>query len=222
MTNYFGRTNYVSNSMLTDLDMMMKGTSFGGNMKAIFDFGNLIDALLTEPELVSYTNKTVLLHEGDVASFTDEQWYRALEMRKAGLKHPILGPIIKTFDKQTIKMIDKFDINGFGFSFSLPVRCKYDFIKEALRMGCDLKSTACTTHKSFVQSLSVLSYDRQGAWYMDLGGLDRFMFIGISKIANKKGEHDIFVHAIQKGDEMYQSGKSKYEYLATQYFLLIQ
>ena len=221
MDNYYDIKSHVSNSTLGELDMMISGRTFGANMQQVFNFGNLVDALLLEQHLVNHTERTLSLNTGGIASYTDDEWTRAINMRRAGRNHPILSSMISICDKQCVKMIDNFRIDGCGFSFSLPVRCKYDMVNYLHKIGADLKTTACKTQKAFVESLSALNYDRQGAWYMDLGELDRFFYIGICKTPNRKGEHEIFVHAIERGDEMYQSGKEKYQYLATQYYFSI-
>lgn len=221
MGNYYDITSHVSNSMLGDLDRMIKGFEFGAGMQSVFNFGNLVDALLLESHLVDFSSKSLALNTGETATFTDDEWTRALNMRTAGKRHPILSQLISISEKQCVKMIDEFEIQGEGFTFKLPVRCKYDMVHYLSQMGGDLKTTACTTQKAFTESLTHLNYDRQGAWYMDLGNLNKFFYIGICKTPNKKGIHEVFVHAIQRGDEMYLAGKAKYQYLATQYFFLI-
>lgn len=221
MDNYYDITSHVSNSKLTELKMWLNGLSFGDNMQPIFDFGNLIDGMLTEKEKLNFVYKTMKSEHGRIVQFTDEEWQRALNMRRDGLSNPILKMLVDNFDSQSVIMLDEFKIEGVEFNIVLPVRCKFDFLKQEWKMGADLKSTACTTQTAFLASLYHLDYDRQAAWYMDLASLDKFTFVGICKTPNKKGKHDIFVHALERGDEMYLSGKAKYQHLAIQYYFLI-
>jgi len=221
MDNYYDITSHISNSTLTSFDMLMNGRSFGDNMQPIFDFGNLIDGMLTEKEKLNFITHEMKSENGRVVQFSESDWQKACNMKKDGLKNEMLKMMVEHFDTQSIIMIDRFPISGMGYDIVLPVRCKFDFLKQDWKMGGDLKSTACTTIKAFIMSLFHLNYDRQAAWYMDLANLDKFVFVGISKIPNKKGIHEVFTHAIMRGDEMYESGKQKYQYLATNYYFLI-
>lgn len=223
MDNYYDIDTHASNSDLGRLQNLINGTDpfSNDNMQAIFDFGSLVDCMLLEPENVIYSEKKLLVPSGGDVVFDDATWMRAVNMRDAGRKDKVLSMYINSMSTQQILLVDDFKIEYMGNSFTFPARCKYDLVSTAMRMGADLKTTACTSLKSFHQTITAMDYDRQAAWYMDLGGLDNFMFIGISKQPNRRGQHEVFHVAITRDSELYESGVAKYRRLAYLYKLLI-
>lgn len=220
--SYYDITDYVSNSDLGELDRMLHGGGFfSGNIEQIFAFGNLVDALISEPELVNFEDKTVCDAHGVILHFTEAEWLKAQKMRHAALNHPFVKLLVEHMEFQVVAKVAEFEINCDYAHFFIPARGKADGIAAAIKTGMDLKTTACLHLASFIKSLMLFNYDRQAAWYMDLFKLDRFVFVGISKVANKKGVHEIFIHAVERGDEMYLSGLKKYQKLAYQYKTLI-
>ena len=217
--NYYKDNRYVSNSALSRIERALIGAP---DIKGGFlQFGSLVDALITEPELVDFDNKTITDSAGDVFAFTQADWAKAEQMRQAAYQHPFLKLMVQSMEFQCEKYIDNFLVDSSIASFYLPVKCKYDGVNWAAKFGMDLKTTSCTNMESFKKSIELFSYDRQAAWYMDLGGLNRFVFAGISKIKNKLGEHEIFIHAVERGDAMYKAGLAKYQRLALLYDMLI-
>jgi len=216
--NYYDIPDYASNSDLGELDRLLNGGhEFGGDKKTIFAFGNLVDALISEPELVNHENQTVKDAHGEVLTFTQVEWDKAQRMRKAALDHPFVKLLVGCMEFQVVAINPKFEIDCEYAKFTIPARGKADGIAKAIKTGMDLKTTACTNLKAFIDSLMLFDYDRQSAWYMDLFGLDRFIFVGIGKTQNRKGQHEIFIHAVERGDEMYKSGLAKYQKLAFMY-----
>jgi hypothetical protein len=167
--------------------------------------------MLTEPDLVDYHEKTLLDSYENEIRFEPEQWHTALDMVSKLKANPMIKLLLSQGDSQCIKMLDNFEPYG------VPVRCKLDFHVPKMKLGADLKTTACKTQTQFYNSLATFDYDRQGAWYMDIMGLDKFSFIGISK----HKPYDIFTYSCVRGDEFYLRGKAKYEWLLERYVMLI-
>lgn len=204
--NYYARPQ-VSNSDLGNLKAEMYGLQKPDNIQEIYDFGNLVDAMLTEPNLIDYSNQSIWLHN-DWQKVDDVKWKLANKMVQSMLKDPFISLVVKKMKGQ-YEFYKRLDLEYEGFEFSINARAKYDGIAKPLKTGLDYKTTACTTDKAFIQSLDHFDYDRQCAWYMDIAGLDRFWFIGISK-KNMK----VFKYAVSRDDEFYIKGKQKYLRLA--------
>lgn len=220
--NYYDIKSHISNSDLGRLKMEIAGETMNiDNLQAIFDFGNLVDSMLLEPENLIFSKRTLNITSGGQVTFEPHVWQQALNMRDEGRKDSILSSYLAVADTQSVLMIDEFDVNYIGYEFKIPVRCKYDLVNRSMKIGADLKTTAAKTKTDFMNAVNMFDYDRQAAWYMDLGELDTFMFIAISKHPDRKGRHPIFHHAIERGDEMYSSGRRKYEYLSYMWKLLL-
>jgi hypothetical protein len=204
--NYYSRPQ-VSNSDLGNLKGEMYGLQKPPNIQDIYDFGNLVDAMLTEPNLIDYHEKRIWLHD-EWKIVQPEKWMLAEKMVSAMMLDPFISIVVKKMIGQ-YEFYKRLHLEYEGFEFSIDARAKYDGIAKQLSTGLDYKTTACTTHKAFIQSLDHFDYDRQCAWYMDIASLDRFWFVGISK-KNQK----VFKYAVQRGDEFYKRGKQKYLKLA--------
>lgn len=190
-------------------------------MQAIFDFGSLVDCMLLEPENVLYSEKKLIIPSGGEVVFEDAVWQRAIAMRDSGRSDRLLSMYIKAMQAQITLKVDFFSVNYMGTEFTIPARCKYDLCSLPMKIGADLKTTSCTSLKAFKDMISLMDYDRQAAWYMDLGKLDNFMFIGISKVPNKKGKHEVFHVAFDRDSDIYKSGLAKYQRLSYLYKLLV-
>jgi hypothetical protein len=213
--DYFENDQYISNSdlgMLQDLISCKEER----DLSPYYNFGTLIDALITEPHKVDHDAKSV---KG--IKFSDEAWETALAMREAGKEDRMLRLMCMAASFQKEVYNPSFTIEYDGYVFTVPVRMKADFYVQVLVSAGDLKSTACTTYKSFLAAIDLFDYDRQAAWYMDIAELYQFVIVGISKVKNRKGKHDIFKKVITRGDDMYLRGREKYSRLAWLYKFLI-
>lgn len=207
---YYSRQE-VSNSALSELEKYWLPQQLVIDLEAAYRFGSLLDAMITEPDKVNYFNRTV-----DGTLFNQDDFYKATEMKRIFFRDPFCKALAAQSDMQKVTVIHDWPIDYNGFVFELDVRCKWDFFRSDIDLGADLKSTACTSQKQFEQSIHHFSYDRQAAWYMDLGQKNNFMFIGISKTA----PHKIFKVPVRRGDNIYKSGRAKYEELAFRYWYL--
>lgn len=175
--------------------------------------GSLIDAYITEPLSLQISENSVRISGLDY-EYTQEDLKLAKRMSAAFFQNEFCRKLHHVSDTQTIF----FHVRHFfydNFSFSLECRCKYDFYSRMLGWGADLKSTICTTEKQCREALKNFNYDRQAAWYMDLSDSDQFMIIFVSKINFK-----VFLIPIKRGDDLYLSGREKYEDLAFHWYIL--
>lgn len=99
-------------------------------------------------------------------AFAMEGMYKSLHSCKLFLKH-LPGAIVE----KTI-----YHKNAFGIH---PMHGTIDLRKR--RVGIDLKTTSCETEEDFITKAITLGYPRQGVVYTELGDLDEFYFIGVSK-----------------------------------------
>jgi hypothetical protein len=208
MDDYFCRPE-VSNSDLT----WLKNELYPSEMpdpEYAFSFGNLLDAMVTEPEKVDHFNFTC----GD-DQFTQEEFEKARQMKKAFMKDELCQRIFKASEFQKVMAMPsmKFD---YDVPFSLPVRCKWDFWMPSVQYGADLKSTVATTQKQFEDAARYFDYDRQRFFYMNIARAKQDLLIGISK-----ENFHVFKIPIRQGDDFWKAGREKALELAFRYFLLI-
>jgi hypothetical protein len=204
----------VSNSDLKELRRLYNVAALR-DLAKVFGFGSLVDALLTERWKVDFTRCT-LNDDGREISFASADFALALRLVEYLQADPLIRLFLDTMVGQYIfRRTLKFTYEG--DEYQIRGRCKFDLFSRVHRFGLDFKTTACTTLKSFRESIEFLDYDQAAAWYMDLAKIDRFWIIGISK---KTGE--IFKYAIERGDETYERGRAKYALWAYRWICLIE
>lgn len=215
MDTYYSRSE-VSNSDLSALQEMLHPKPQFGNKEQAYAFGTLLDFMITESHKVDYFKLSV---EGQYANypFTVEDFELAKAMKKAYYKDPFCKMISDNADFQCVSVQHNWPIeyNGFEFVLSQGVRCKWDLLVKAWKMGGDIKSTACSTQSEFEDACEHFGYFRSRSWYMDIEGTNKDMLIGISK-KNQK----VFKIAINRGDKLYEHGKAQYQELAFIYWQL--
>lgn len=200
----------VSNSTLTEIEKYWLPQAYIIDLKAVFRFGSLVDALITEPTIVDYFRLTV----GD-EQYTQDEFAQADQMKKAFYADSLCAALAKQSEMQKVTIRPNFPINYNKLRFCLDMRCRWDFFCKNIDLSGDLKSTACTTQKAFEESIRHYSYDRQAALYMDLEGKNNFMFIGISKVNMK-----VFRVPVKRDSELFRQGRAKYEDLAFKWITL--
>lgn len=215
--SYYQQYHYVSNSDLGACDDWINGRERPANIQAAYDFGNLIDALMTEPQLVDMDRMTVRLAHGTEASFTPELFHKAQNMKRDAICDPTLQRVFENMDFQCEIYIDEFRVNNEYADVTMPIRLKMDGNASRIRTGMDLKSTQCKTQAAFEQSLYHFNYDKQVYSYMEGSGSDRFWLLGVGKVAYKCGKHPVFKFGVKRGDPFYLSGQKKYERQFVQY-----
>lgn len=208
---YYAQTQFVSNSTLKDLNKMLYGGFEIANLQKIYNMGSLIDAHLTEKSEVAKYEQ--LVDESDRK--------KAVLMKQAGEADPALKLLLSTCQTQHEVYRNAFKFTWEGWQLELPVRIKIDFRRKGVLIG-DLKSTAEMNPDKFKDAIYFFDYDQQAALYLDAENTcDKFLFTGISKTANRKGKHAVMKYAVQRGDDMYLSGKRKYSFLMYKYYWLV-
>lgn len=210
MDPYFGR-NEVSNSDLSWLKSYNEDDSMKIAKEQAYKFGTLLDAIITEPFKVDYFKKQV-----DGEQYSEEDFEKALEMKKSFLKDPLANNILKQSEMQKVMIINRC-FNYDDVDFKLNVRCKWDLWMNNLSWGGDLKSTTATTQKQFEEAIRYFDYDRQRAWYMDIAKSNQDVLIGVSKVNFK-----VFKVPIRRDDELYKTGFRKYNELAFKWWALFE
>lgn len=209
MDKYYSRPE-VSNSDLSQLKKDLYGRDDDFDPVHAYAFGNLIDAMITEPEKVDYFKFRI---EGLEYAFTEEQFDMANKMHKAFMKDELAMKMLKASEMQKVMVVPEMQFDNFGISFTLPVRCKWDLWMPGFGWGGDIKSTTATTQSQFEEACRFFDYDRQRWWYMNIAGSKQDVLIGISKVNQK-----IFKLPIKRGDDFWKSGQEKALNLAFKYW----
>ncbi len=225
MEDYYSLRRYVSNSMLTELQIALGERMIFGDAQTkvkAYSFGNLHDAIMTEPELIVESHRAVRTADGELVEFDQETYDRAHAMKRDAMEHQNMSLLLTTMKFQVVHKIEHFEVNSATARFTMPIRMKLDGEARSIKTGWDLKTTACTTEKAFIESIDVFDYDRQGAFYMDGADLDYFWFTGVGKQIDKKTrKHPVFFYVIKRGDATYLRGRAKYQRLAELYHLTV-
>ncbi len=201
----------VSNSDLSQLESYFMNKEQLYDIQAAYRFGNLIDAMITEPNRVDHLNLRV-----DDEQFNQHEWAAAKKMLASFRNDPMCMSMLNNASGQAVKKTT-LKIEWCGFEFELPVRCKFDLWMDKLKFGGDIKSTTATTQAQFEASIKHFNYDKQRAFYMDIAESNQDMLIGISKVNYK-----VFKVPIKRGDALYASGKEKYSEWAFKYWCLFE
>lgn len=204
----------VSNSDLTALKEILHPRMQFGNKEEAFRFGNLVDAIITEPSRVNYYRLTV-----DDTQYTEDEFRHAQEMYKSlraeARTDRFLEYVLKNAETQKFMVNQGQQFEYCGFPFFLDTRCKWDWWLEAAHFGGDLKSTFASSQKEFEEAIDFFDWDRSRAWYMDIAHSDKDFIYAISK-----KNCNVFKKHITRGDAIYNAGREKYEELAFQYWCL--
>jgi len=203
----------VSNSNLQELRRTYYGIPFDVK-ESILNFGSLVDALLTEAWRCNHFYYRLDNGRDLPTHFTPEEWAFAVILADRFCQDPIVRELLKGQSQKVFQRKLTFEFDG--QEFTIEGRCKYDSIRCEINIGCDYKTTACATQRSFIESIDFLNYDQAAAWYMDIAEIDRFIIIAISKKTK-----EIFRFAIQRGDSVYERGRSKYSFWAYRWLQLI-
>ena len=210
---YYNRSE-VSNSDLTELKNLLHPRMQFGDKEAAFRFGTLVDAIITEPDRVNYYRFTV-----DDVQYTEDEFRHAQEMFKSlrmEARHDqFLAKVLEIAETQRFMVNKQQQFEYGGLPFTLDTRCKWDWFLPVMNFGGDLKTTFAASQKEFDEAVDFFDWDRSRAWYMDIAGSDRDFIYAISK---RNG--CVFKKFINRGDELYNRGKDKYEELAFQYWCL--
>ncbi len=208
---YYQRSE-VSNSDLTELKNQLHPHMQYGDREAAFRFGSIVDAIITEPSRVDFLHMTI---DGEQCS--EEEFLHAREMQRAlraeARRDPFLAKVLELSDTQRFMVNKAQEFENGGFRFTLDTRCKWDWWLPSCHFGGDLKTTFASTQAEFDNAVDFFDWDRSRAWYMDIAHSDRDFIYAISKKNCR-----IFKKFIERGDDIYNRGREKYEELAFQYW----
>lgn len=208
---YYQRSE-VSNSDLTELKNLLHPHMQFGDKEAAFRFGSIVDAIITEPSRVDFLHMTI---DGEQCS--EEEFLHAREMQRAlraeARRNPFLVKVLEHADTQRFMVNKQQEFSNGGFTFHLDTRCKWDWWLPMANFGGDLKTTFASTQAEFDNAVDFFDWDRSRAWYMDIALSDRDFIYAISK-----KNCNIFKKFINRGDDIYNRGREKYEELAFQYW----
>lgn len=204
---YYSRSE-VSNSDLSQFKKELYGGPEFDPTEA-YKFGTLIDCMITEPQQVDYFRFTCAGEQ-----YTKEDFDQANEMRRAFMRDELARHILEKSSTQKI-MINPSQAFDYEIPFTLPVRCKWDLWMDRFKWGGDVKSTTATTQKQFEEAVRYFDYDRQRFFYMNIAESKQDILIGISKVNFK-----VFKLPIQRGDDLWKSGRDKTMELAFKYWLM--
>ena len=202
----------VSNSTLSWLKGLEEPEEILFDKQMAYDDGNLVDAIITEPERVNLWQRKV---QGIDRIYSQEKINMAMNMQKAFYQDEFCKNMVKHCNMQHISYNPNYIIPYCNFTFELSVKCKWDLFCKGMDMGGDIKSTFATTYNQFVDACHYFDYFRSRAWYMDIENRTHDVIIGISK-----KNYQIFKIYINKGDELYKLGVEQYKALAYKYFYL--
>lgn len=207
--NYFDHP-YLSNSKLSAFERQLSSRDqydASGNYKT----GQLVDAFTTEAHRANHLDRTV-----DEYTYTREEWNKGKKMRDVLFADKVCSIIISMSEPQTEIYRDDFEVEWGSLRFTIGAKCKLDFLSKKLNTAIDVKTTAAKTHEVFVAAVHHLDYPRQAAWYMNIAGVDKFLFAGISK----EKIPQLFKYWVFRDDEVYKKGFERYNYLASKYIML--
>lgn len=209
MDNYFNRHEVSNSDLGWLLDQLNPKERFIDPTQAFAD-GNLLDAMITEPEKVDYFKMT---REG--VSYKKSTFENTVKMKQSFWRDPLCRDLMKGADSQKISIEHGAKMSFNGMDFELDRRCKWDIWREDLGWGADIKSTSAETQAQFETAFQFFKYPRSRAWYMDIEKAERDVVIGISK-----KNHKVFKIFINRESEIYKQGKREYLELAYKWYLL--
>jgi hypothetical protein len=212
---YFSRPE-VSNSDLSALKKLLYGGNDHDPTKAYAD-GHLLDAMITENYKVDYFKRALNGYTYSVEDFENTR-----KMQRVFYKDPFGKMVLQHCSFQHVSIQPDFKLNYNGYEFTLPARCKWDFLfPKPFKLGGDIKSTAAETQEQFEAACEYFDYFRSRAWYMDIEGTDKDMLIGISKKNHKifKINIDRNAQAGSKARNYYEKGKEQYTDLGFKFWM---
>ena len=160
------------------------------NLEAIFEFGTMFHCTILEPHAVK--------EEWKIA----DNYNLAIEMSKTFWHDKICRDFVMAKDfKREHEFYDTLTLDG----MQIDARCKADGYREKMKWFMELKSTACTTQKSFEAAMLDLDYDQACVHYMLTSRCNVALIAGISKREPDK----LFRRIVKKHDDWYLMGEHK-------------
>lgn len=214
LSDRYFQINAISNSDFTKLqDWTNSRVKLDIDLQPIFNFGSLVDGMLTQPELISYSQRT-LIKDNKIVKFNKTDFDLAERIKSNFLNNSFCLNFLKNSSFQKV-FYKKMQYTFKGKTFVLTVKCMWDFWQEYSHFGAELKTTYAKTKIEYLKAIDFMDIDRQVAFYMDIAGTDTDVIIGISKKTD-----NVFTIPITRDSEIYKRGKQKYLALAFHWYLL--
>jgi hypothetical protein len=212
--NYY-KLPEVSSSDLGELKRVWYNTE-RPDLEEIFNFGSLVDAMLTERHLLDAVSCSLMVPGSLDLHFSPLVWRQADTLADNLRNDPAIALMLPAMRGQYI-FRRTLDFTFEGEELRIRGRCKFDLFSKAHKTGLDFKTTSCETLKAFIAAVDFFDWNKQAAWYMDLARIDRHWIVGVSK---KNGQ--VFKYAIERGDENHKRGVAKYSVWAYRWLMLVE
>jgi hypothetical protein len=216
-------TSPIRNSTLNKHRQFVEGKNINYEfLKKYLHFGQLVDALITEPNKIDFDNRildNVTRYENQRYEYNEYDFNLALRMRDSFYNDPLSSSVVGVAEKYVFSNDEFTLIADDGTEWILPTDGELDLAALNIKIGADVKMTTATSQEAFTQKIVDLHYDQQAAYYMDNTNIDKFVIIGISRKRKEKGGVDyktgaqkIFHYTMERGDKRYLSGRNRYQY----------
>jgi hypothetical protein len=179
---YFNHVTGVSNSRLNEVERWMNGELDFQFPKGAARIGNMVDAILTQPEELE-------------ADISDEERRNAMKIAAQASKDPLVRMIL---DKGEPQAIYTNEIEG------IKTKSMLDVGLPKFRTGADFKTTAATSREGFLKAIQRFRHDRQGVFYMENADLDRFIIIGLPK-----QRREVWTWTLERKSEQFKEARSE-------------
>lgn len=185
--NYFEVDTHVSNSDIKEL-CKRDGQKFDEppNLKAIFEFGHLVENVIFQPHLVNWNHKDIEL---------------AKAMAKTYQKDPVCRMFLMVQDFRCQHEYYRSDRCGIGLS----TKCMTDGDSKKLDMFLEFKGLSIDSENQFEEAIDRFDYDQGLAWYLDTTCYKR----GLIVAGSKKSPDRLFKRIVDRDHVYYRRGLNK-------------
>jgi hypothetical protein len=154
------------------------------DLKAIFDFGNLVEDVILEPHKANYNHDDIK---------------KALEMDKTFRADKICQQILYIPDFRRQHEFYRSDRYG------VRARCKTDGDSKSMSLVFELKGLSVSSDRAFEEAIDRFDYDQGLAWYLDLTEYKRSLIVAVSKSDTSK----LFKRVVDRNHIYYKRGVQK-------------
>lgn len=186
------------------------------DLEEIFNFGSLVDAMLTERHLLDFTSYSLIVPGSLDIHYSAAVWRQAEALERSLRQDQAVALMLPAMRGQYI-FRRTLGFNFEGEELLIRGRCKFDLYSRIHKTGLDFKTTSCHTAKAFAAAIEFFDWDKQAAWYMDLARIDYHWIVGVSKVTG-----EVFKYVIQRGDENHKRGVAKYSLWAYRWLMLVE
>lgn len=213
------RPKSVSNSTLSQLKRILEGKENEPLPTFVFDYGKLVDAMITTPNMVDYNRRMLkpnpVYPDDKPVFFGTQQWVMAIRNRDTFFDDKQCADIWSLAVGQHKSRREDQEFEFHGVKFKLDTSCRWDLWVPTMHFGLEFKTTGAQTLADFRKACDLYDYDRAAYWYMNCSQSDQYLIVGVTKTTNK-----IHKIAVRRGDDFYKSGEQKALHLAFRYWML--